>query len=578
MAVRWMTGVLLLMAATGAGAAETTAWGRAVEGVQLGLAVAPDSGPLPSELSLEVQVRNVTSEPRQLAVEACPQVRWTAFTILHVRVASGQVFRFHIGGLIDIANIHPHGPVALPMGEPLRERFSLLPLVSSHGMSDQDSALGRQLEAPQEVELWAEIPGAPGRPKLTSGRLKHRLGLPGPAIPPPAGRCITQLTASGKAACALLRDGTPWCWGGRPPGVRSTGEDTDVAKPQPLRLLAGGCAELGMSGGILCTRTLQGTVYCAGGSLGSYDGPDTMSSQPMRVSSLEGAVQLYIGASEKCARTADGSLSCWGLPRDPNPLPEEPRATRWEASAGRVSQLALGSGHACALLEDRTLWCWGANEQGQLGTGDTARPQAPVQVTSLGQQVVSIAAGASHTCAALHDGSVRCWGRSEYGALGLGSNVSSLTPAPVPELTEVVRVAAGYQKTCAWKKDGSVWCFGELLRDMSTQPLAMTPVEMKSLGRQVEEVAFGFRHTCARTAARGDAKGGDVLCWGEAAADVTSLRGKALALTAGDDFTCALTVDGAAWCWGSGYEGQLGSGRKEDSPRPVRVRLRCQGR
>jgi hypothetical protein len=123
-----------------------------------------------------------------------------------------------------------------------------------------------------------------------------------------------------------------------------------------------------------------------------------------------------------------------------------------------------------------------------------------------------------------------------------------------------------------------VWCFGELLRDMPSQALAMTPVEMKNLGRQVEEVAFGFRHTCARTAARGEAKGGDVLCWGEAAADVSSLSGKALALTAGDDFTCALTVDGSAWCWGSGYEGQLGSGRLEFSPRPVRVRLQCQGK
>jgi alpha-tubulin suppressor-like RCC1 family protein len=240
-----------------------------------------------------------------------------------------------------------------------------------------------------------------------------------------------------------------------------------------------------------------------------------------------------------------------------------------------VEQVALGSGHACALLEDRTLWCWGANDQGQVGTGDTARPQAPIQVSSLGQEVVSVAAGAYHTCAALRDGTVRCWGRSEYGALGLGSNVSSPTPAPVPGLTEVVRVAAGYQKTCAWKKDGSVWCFGELLRDMPSQALAMVPVEMKNLGRQVEEVAFGFRHTCARTAARGEAKGGDVLCWGEAAADVASLSGKALALTAGDYFTCALTVDGSAWCWGSGSEGQLGSGRLEDSRRPVRVRLQC---
>jgi alpha-tubulin suppressor-like RCC1 family protein len=155
-------------------------------------------------------------------------------------------------------------------------------------------------------------------------------------------------------------------------------------------------------------------------------------------------------------------------------------------------------------------------------------------------------------------------------------------------LEEVVRVAAGYQKTCAWKKDGSVWCFGELLRDAPPQLLAMAPVEMKELGRQVEEVAFGFRHTCARTAAREGAKGGDIHCWGERAdgklcggspedtsgvVRVTSLSGKALSVAAGDYFTCAFTVDGSAWCWGSGFEGQLGTGLKGSSPRPVRVQL-----
>ncbi len=574
---QWVTGVLLLMAATSAGAVEP-AWGRAVDGAQLGLSIAPDSGPLPSELTLEVQVRNVTAEPRQLQVEACSLITWTSFTILHVRVASGRIFRFHIGGMVDTADIHPHGPVTVPPGGSLRERFFLLPLVPSNGLSDQDSALASQLQAPQEVELWVELPGAPGRPRLSSGRVKHRLGLPTSESPPSAGRCVSQLSASGKSTCALLHDGTPWCWGSSPPGIRVTVDDTDVAKPRPLRMLAGGIVELEVSRGILCTRTFQGAVYCTGGGPSSYEYLNATSSQPVRVGGLEGAVRLHIGASEKCARTADGSLSCWGLIREPTQRMEELRATRWQASTGGVSQLALGLGHACALLEDRTLWCWGANEQGQVGTGDKARPEGPVQLTALGQEVVSVAAGFSHTCAALRDGSVRCWGSSEYGALGLGKNVSSPAPTPVPGLTGVVRVAAGYQKTCAWKKDGSVWCFGELMWNAPSQMLAMTPVELKDLGRQVEEVVFGLRHTCARTAAREGAKGGDVLCWGEREADTASLRGKTLALTAGDYFTCALTVDRSAWCWGSGYEGELGTGFKGDSPRPARVRLPCQGK
>jgi alpha-tubulin suppressor-like RCC1 family protein len=159
-------------------------------------------------------------------------------------------------------------------------------------------------------------------------------------------------------------------------------------------------------------------------------------------------------------------------------------------------------------------------------------------------------------------------------------------------LSEVVRLAAGYQKTCAWKKDGSVWCFGELLKD-APNLLAKEPVELKELGRQVEEVTFGFRHTCARTAPREGARGGDVICFGEgtdgtlgggtlastsSVVRVTGLSGKAVALAAGDYFTCALTTEGSAWCWGGGFGGQLGSGRKGASPRPVRVKLPCPGK
>jgi alpha-tubulin suppressor-like RCC1 family protein len=269
-------------------------------------------------------------------------------------------------------------------------------------------------------------------------------------------------------------------------------------------------------------------------------------------------------------------------------------ATRWEQPGPGPAAVGLGNLHGCAVRKDGTLWCWGNNQQGQLGTGDTTPQPMPVQLSHFSQEVVSVAAGAYHTCAALADGSLWCWGSSEYGALGLGPVHSSLVPARVSEVGEVVRVAAGYQKTCAWKKDGSVWCFGELLRGEGAQALAKVPVEMKELGTRVEEVAFGFRHTCARTAGHEGAGAGQVLCWGEnvsgqlgsdrpgytsPALPVASLKGKVLALAAGDYFTCALTADGVAWCWGSGSGGRLGTGRKdlEMSSRPLRVQLPCSG-
>jgi hypothetical protein len=233
-----------------------------VKGLQLGLAIAPGSGLMPSELQLEVQVRNTASVPRLLPVSACDQLRWTSFTVLHVRTV-GRVFRYYLGGHVDIASLHPHGPVELAPGEVLRERVSFGTILQGAEVNERDAALGALLLAPREVELWVELADADSRFRFASAHVKHRFGLSSKGK---AGRCVTQLTVGGSAACALLGDGTPWCWGTYPPGVRVEAEDNEVARPQPLRLLAG-LVDISLGNAVLCGRTPAGAVYCAGGGL-----------------------------------------------------------------------------------------------------------------------------------------------------------------------------------------------------------------------------------------------------------------------------------------------------------------------
>jgi alpha-tubulin suppressor-like RCC1 family protein len=586
----WLLGALILVTAFPA-LADEVAWGSPVKGVRFGLAIVPGSGPLPSELELEASAHNVTSEPQQIPVQACSNLRWTSFTQLHVRTASGRVFSYPIGSRIDIASLHPHGPVNLAPGETLRERFALKQVFGQPTENEKDAELWHLLETPQQVELWMELIDDSGKPRMSSGHLKPRLGLPPVGKPVQAGRCMSRIAAGGSAACALLRDGTPWCWGARPPGAPGAVDDTrepGVLAPLPLRLLAGNTVELSMERNIACMRLSTGAVYCAGGTL---DASETAYGEPgghpVRVHHLEGASELY---GTQCARLNDGSLSCWSLLGPPSPPSDGLVSTRWEESGPGVAQVAMGGGFVCALRRDGALWCWGANDRGQLGAGDIAPHPEPTRVSALPQEVVSVAAGTSHACAALRDGSLWCWGSSEYGALGQGTVHSSPVPRPISGMSEVVRVAAGHQKTCAWKKNGSVWCFGELLSSAPAQALAMVPVEMKELGRHVEEVVFGFRHSCARTSGDGESGAGNVLCWGtnregqvgspesrefSPPLRVPGLKGQALALAAGDSFTCAITTEGSAWCWGTGTEGQLGTGRPRSSARPVRVRLPC---
>jgi alpha-tubulin suppressor-like RCC1 family protein len=99
------------------------------------------------------------------------------------------------------------------------------------------------------------------------------------------------------------------------------------------------------------------------------------------------------------------------------------------AGAGAATpQIDAGFAHTCALLEDRTVRCWGSNLSGQLGDGTTDARLNPVSVLASGTAgaspvvlggVTQIAAGDSHTCALLEDGTVRCWGRNVDGRLGV---------------------------------------------------------------------------------------------------------------------------------------------------------------
>ncbi len=253
-----------------------------------------------------------------------------------------------------------------------------------------------------------------------------------------------------------------------------------------------------------------------------------------------------------------------------------------------IQSLAAGEHHTCALLTDGVMRCWGNNGFGQLGTGDEESSNIPVSVKGLPEKAIAIATGAQHTCAQLQSGSVRCWGRNDYGQIGDGTTSVFSEGRPTPRQVvglerDVVAIAtANGEHTCALLRNGIVKCWGwnnfGQLGDGSTQD-GPVPVAVVGLQGKVQMLAVGELHTCALLE-------GKVKCWGYnrhgplgdgtnltrlLPVDVVGLTTTVSYLGTGSWHTCAMS-DGNLACWGENYFGQLGNGGTSDSFVPVSVR------
>lgn len=248
--------------------------------------------------------------------------------------------------------------------------------------------------------------------------------------------------------------------------------------------------------------------------------------------------------------------------------------------------VAPGNDHACVLTAVGGVKCWGQNEEvRQVGDGTIFNRAEPVDVVGLESGVTSLSAGYWHSCAVTATGAVRCWGAGYDGQLGVaGSPYSLAVPGEVVGLTSpAVQVDAGWRHSCAVMVEGRVVCWGtnlegELGNGTDIDSLA---VDVVGLTSGVVDVAVGSRHSCAVTAA------GGVKCWGGngqgqlgdgspvlerwTPVDVVGLSSGVVAIEAGENHTCALTVAGGVTCWGQNSGGELGDGTTTSRWTPVDV-------
>jgi alpha-tubulin suppressor-like RCC1 family protein len=258
-------------------------------------------------------------------------------------------------------------------------------------------------------------------------------------------------------------------------------------------------------------------------------------------------------------------------------------------AGNKATAITAGSQHTCVLFESGKVRCWGDSYQGNLGNGmqqfppfrgpEFTRPVNTINV-ELPNAAVAVSAGGGSTCAVLADGRLMCWGSNFYGKLGFGSSTiyEALTPREVLLGAPVTAVSVGSYHTCAVLSSGNVRCWGR--NDFGQLGLGHTddigdnevPTQNVDLGSaKAQAVTTGERHTCALV-------DGAVRCWGkntdgqlglgntvtvgdnEAPTINVSLGARATALSAGWNHTCAIVQDTRVRCWGKGDVGQLGTG------------------
>lgn len=322
-------------------------------------------------------------------------------------------------------------------------------------------------------------------------------------------------------------DGKIFAWGLDADGQLADSQTTNKSKIAPIPLTNVVSIALGGSSstGFSCAAFGDGSAKCFGAISTSYtlgDGLTSTSLTGITPTGFDtGVKKLVTGSSQVCGLFADGTVKCWGY----NFYGQLGNGTTVTSKTpvtvtGLSGATALGGGyyHVCALVGDAA-YCWGYNSDGQIGDGTFGSANARSTPTlAIASGVASIAPGYYHTCAAMTDGTARCWGDGINGAIGNGTTTDALTPTPVSGidgaaggLTGVAEVCTGYQFSCARLTDGRAACWGYNFSGQlgnGTTTTSNVPKAVSGISTATK-IACGYGHACAILA------GGSVKCWGD---------------------------------------------------------------
>ena len=287
----------------------------------------------------------------------------------------------------------------------------------------------------------------------------------------PGSRIAKRIVAGANHTCVLATDGTVWCWGDN--GYGSIGV-VGGNQPDPVQVTLGGNATMIAAGGFTsCVVLSDNRVQCWGrnnkGQLGNGTWGTVAVTSPVDTWSVPASftvAHLEIGATHTCAVSVFGAVWCWGeftngrLGTTASSNAVTPAATALLGST--ATEVAAGAAHTCALLTTGSITCFGSNDKGQLGQALATASSSTPTLVSLAATATHVSTGKQFTCALLSTEVVHCFGDNATGQLGSGSiGAARESPGVVTGLTgAVVDVTTGASHACAVMSTGEVRCWG----------------------------------------------------------------------------------------------------------------------
>lgn len=254
---------------------------------------------------------------------------------------------------------------------------------------------------------------------------------------------------------------------------------------------------------------------------------------PSRIA-IDGAVEIAAGSMDACARRGDGSVACWG--RDGKVAPV--------CGVEGVTALSLGDKEGCALVAGGRVACWPLGDQ-------AAKPGCRADAEAIDglRDATAIASGIDESCA-LVGGAATCW----------RSDAPSPHVARPAKLGGLATLDVGFEP-CGLTAAGKVAC-------APTEPAPLyAGASLPPGSRLVVEGMYALAVT-PDGQVLGAGVGDDTLPDGTEPTPVP-LPGLAhvVSVDAALDAACAVTQDGAVWCWGA--QRTLGGGGRTPAKKTI---------